>query len=233
MISVKVDARKALKDLKTFRARALPFAIRNSLNRSAFHAREEWQSEIRNSFVNRNQYTERSIRVERAEGRDPSGMVARVGSITTYLGDQERGAVVRGRGKHKPIPSAVAAGQAPGAKRTKLVRAANKLSALQVQRAPKGRDRKQRNAIALSMAKRRGQRAVLLERPSGGKAIYKLMGGRKKVRTRLLWDLSRSSVTVKPEPTLQRTLKRIQPKLEAIHRDAIVEQLRRHGILGY
>lgn len=233
MISVKVDARQALKDLKTFRAKALPFAIRNSLNRMAFAAREIWQEEIRSSFVNRNKFTERSILVERANGTNARNMIATVGSTAPYMVDQEHGAVIRGRGKHKPIPGPVAAGQAPGSKRTKLVRPASKLSALHLKHGKGGKSRKQKNAIAIAIAKRGGQRAVLLERPSGGRGIFKLMGGRKRVQTRLLWDLSRGSVTVKPEPTLQRTLKRIQPKLETIHRDALVEQLRRHKIMGY
>jgi hypothetical protein len=232
VISVTIDAKQALKDLRRFREKAIPYAIRNALNRSAFHARAEWKTEVRNEFTLRNRYTEQSILVDRATGKSVSGMVAVVGSKAAYMDEQEHGATVRGGGKHKAIPGPVAAGLPPGGKRTKLVRGANKLSALRVSR-PVGKNPRQRNAVALAMARRRGERVALLERPRGGKGLFRLTGGKKKPQTRLLWDLSRSSVTVKPTPTLQRTLTRIQPRLVEIHRDAIVEQLRRHKVLGY
>lgn len=231
-LSVRIDAKQAVRDLRTFRSSAIPFAVRNALNRSAFLAREVWQEQIRASFTLRNKYTERSILVERAQGRDASAMEARVGSIAAFMGDQEHGATVRGRSGNKGIPGPVAAGLPPGSDRTKLVRGSNKLGALHAIKGH-GRSRKQRNAVAMAMARRRGERVVLLERPAGGKGLFKLVGGRRKPQVRLLWDFSRRSVHVQPEPTLQRTLKAIQPRMELIHRNAFVEQLERHKILGY
>lgn len=232
MIEVTIDARKALRDLKAFREKAVPYAIRNALNRAAFHARGEWQAEVRGAFTLRNKYTERSIQVERATGKDTRGMVAKVGSVADYMDEQETGATVRGRSKHKPIPAPTAAGLQPGGKRTRLVRPGNKLAALQVLK-PVGKTPRQRNAVALAMARRKGRKVALLERPRGGKGFFLLGRGKRKVSTRLLWDLSRGSVRVKPSPTLQRTLARVEPRLADIHRDAVVEQLRRHKILGY
>lgn len=231
-ISIRVDAKKAVRDLRTFKNSAIPFAARNSLNRSAFAARELWQEEIRNSFVTRNRYTERSVRVERASGRDPSAMMAKIGSIADYMGLQEHGGTEHGKSGHKAIPGPVAAGLPPGANRTKLVRPANYVGALHVRKG-KGRTRAQYNAVAIKMAKRRGERAVLLQRPKGGFGIFKLMGGKRNPKTRLLWDFSRRSVHIKPEPTLQRTLQRVQPRMEAIHLESFVEQLRRHKVFGY
>jgi hypothetical protein len=230
--TIRIDAKKAIKDLRTFRASALPYAARNALNRSAFHAREVWQEEIRQSFTLRNKFTERSILVDRATGKQTIGMIATVGSRAPYMGDQERGATVRGKSGHKGIPGPVAAGLPPGADRTKMVRAGNRLGALHVSKAP-GRTRRQRNATAIAMAKRKGSKVALLERPSGGRGIFKLMGGRRKPQTRLLWDFSRRSVQVPAEPTLQRTLKAIQPRMQQIHLDSFVEQCRKHKILGY
>jgi hypothetical protein len=231
-LTVKIDVRQAVKDLKTFRASALPFAIRNSLNASAFLARKEWQQELRESFTLRNKYTERSVLVERASGKVTGAMVAKVGSVAPYMLTQEQGGTVRGRSGHKGIPTAPAAGQGEGAARTKLVRAGNRLSALNLRKAH-GATKKQRNAVALAMARRRGERVVLLERPRGGKGIFRLMGGRRKLRVRMLWDFSRGSVQVPAEPTLQRTLAKIQPRMEHIHVASVLEQLRRHKILGY
>lgn len=232
-ITVRVDAKQAVRDLRTFRASAIPYAVRNALNRTAFAAREVWQEEIRSSFTLRNRYTERSVRVERVQGRDPSGMVARIGSVAAYMGDQERGAQVKGKTGLKGIPAPTAAGLPAGSmSRPKMVRAGNRLGALHARKGH-GATKKQRNAVAIAMAKRKGEGVVLLERPKGGKGLFKLQGGRRKAKLRMLWDFSRKSVRVGAEPTLQRTLKRIQPRMEAIHRDSFVEQLHRFKILGY
>jgi len=232
LISIKIDAKKAVADLQRFREKAVPYAVRNALNRSAFHGRKVWQAEMRDHFTLRNHFTERSALVERATGTKLAGMRAVLGSVAPYMGQQEKGATIRARSKHKPIPGPVAAGQAPGGKRTKLVRAGNKLSALKAQKGA-GSSRRQRNAVAIAIARRRSENTLLLERPGGGKGIFKLMGGRRKATTRLLWDLSRGSVRVSPEPTLQRTLKRIQPDVERFHLESVVGQLKRHRILGY
>ncbi len=224
--------RELVRDLRAAREKALPYAIRNALNTAAFEARKVWQGEIRRTFTTRNQYTERSILVERARGLDPRRMRSFVGSTADYMAKQESGAVIRGRGQHKPIPGPVAAGLPPGAKRTKLVRSPNKLSAIKVARA-RGATVQQRWAIAIGQARREGRKFVLLERPRGGKGLFRLGGGRKRSTVRLLWDLSRSSVRVPAEPTLGRTLKAIEPKLAHIYQAALVEQFQRNKVLGF
>src|SRR6185503_17958101 len=181
MIDITVDTKKVVKDLKTFREKAVPYAVRNALNRSAYAARGAWQEEIRNSFTLRNKYTERAVRYEKATGKDVAGMIAKVGSVADYMDEQEHGASIHANAKHKAIPGPVAAGQTPGGKRTKLVRAGNKLAALHALRAP-GNTRKQRNAVALAMSRRAGRDVALLERPKGGKGLFRLMGGRKRLQ---------------------------------------------------
>ncbi len=233
MITIEFHGLKELvRDLRTAREKALPYAIRNAVNTAAFEARKVWQGEIRRTFTNRNQFTERSIQVEKARGLDPRRMRSFVGSTADYMDEQESGAVIRGKGKHKPIPGPVAAGLPPGVKRTKLVRAPNKLSAIKVARA-RGSSVKQRWAIAISQARREGRKFVLLERPRGGKGLFRLGGGRKKSTVRLLWDLSRSSVRVRPEPTLERSLKAVEPKLGHMYEAALVEQMQRAKLLGF
>lgn len=240
MLTVAIDARQALHDLEEFRRSAIPFAIRNSLNTSAFELQRIWRGEVRRTFVNRNTFTERSIHVVKARGADPNSMVSVVGSITDYLDEQESGGIVRGRGATKAIPAPTAAGQAAGSKRTKLVMPSRYLGAIKATRATKGPTARARNVAAILMARRKGQQFVLLERPNGGKGLFLVSGGtqrfngrrfaRRSIKARLLWDLSRSSVRVPPEPTLQRSLALIEPKLEHIHLAALLEQLHRHGL---
>lgn len=240
MLTIRIDAKQALRDLEEFRKQAIPFAIRNSLNTSAFELQKIWRGEIRRTFINRNPFTARSIHVEKARGSDPSRMVSVVGSITSYLDEQESGGTVRGKGAHKPIPGPSAAGQSPGSKRTKLVMPSRYLAAIKATRATRGGNAHARNVAALMMARRKGQQFVLLEKPSGGKGLFMVSGGsqrfngrrmtRRKLKTRLLWDLSRRSVRVPPAPTLQRSLSIIEPKLPHIHLAALVEQMQRHGL---
>lgn len=224
---------EARRDLRNFAERAVPFAARNALNTLAFEARTQWQREIRGAFTLRNRFTERSILVTKAQGRDINRMAALVGSTAPYMGDQEQGALVRGRSGLKGIPAPAAAGQQPGGKRTRLVRAANRLGAIKVSHPTLKGDRRQRNAIALALARRKGQTVALLERPKGGKGLFRLMGGKRKVRTRLLWDFSKRAVRVPAEPTLQRTLKAVERKGEHILQASILSELRRNHVFGY
>jgi hypothetical protein len=224
-------AKEMARDLKTMRLRAFPYAVRNTLNTAAFEARRIWQAEIRASFTNRNQYTVRSIQVERvAGGSDPQRMVARVGSTTDFMGKQEKGGTVTGKSGRKPIPGPVAAGLAPGAKRTRLVRARFHLGAIKAPHPTLTGSRHQRNAIAIAVALREGSKRAVLERPGGRKALFIVGGTPARPTTRLLWDVSRSSVKIKPQPTLQRTLTAIGPKMEHMMQASLLQQLNKFGI---
>lgn len=235
------DLKRLTQDLETAKKSALPHAVRNSLNRTAFATRQVWQREIEDEFVTRNRYTTRSIRVEKARGTKLPSMQATVGSTAPYMDTQEKGGVIRG-GKHKPIPTSYAAGQMGAAPRTRLVRKANYLGAISLSKA-RGLSKRQRNAIAISQARRAGRKHVLLE-TERGKGIFQLLGRTKKAtrrrartrgksQVRMVWDFSRSSVRVKPTPTLQSSLKLMHWRMLKIHHDAVVEQLRRHRVLGY
>ena len=236
------DLKRLTQDLETAKKSALPHAVRNSLNRTAFATRQVWQREIEDEFVTRNRYTTRSIRVEKARGVKLPALVAKVGSVAPYMDTQERGGVVRG-GKHKPIPTSYAAGQMGAVPRTKAVRRANSHGAIAVSKV-RGLSKRQRNAIAISQARRSGRKHALLE-TERGKGIVRLLGRarkrgtrrrastRGKSQVRMVYDLSRSSVRVKPTPTLGNSLKLMHWRMLKIHKDALIEQLQRHGVLGF
>lgn len=228
---VKVEfkgAKEMARDLKRMRERAVPNALRNVLNTAAFETRSIWQREIRRTFTNRNPFTANSIRVEQAKG---SSMVATVGSVADYMGVQEEGGTVKGKsGSHKVIPSAVAAGQADGAKRTRLVRGRFYLGAIQVAHPALSGGRRQRNAIAIAMARKTGKSIVLLTKRNGGRGLFLIAGGKRSLRTKLLWDVSRTSVHVHAEPTLERSLTAVKPKLGHMLEAALTQQMQRLGI---
>ena len=233
MTSVSVDTRdyeRLWLRLDLWRTKAIPYAERTALTRSAWRARELWQGEIRDSMVLRNKWTEKSIRVDKARGLDLRMMEARVGSLAPYMETQEHGDTIRGTGKHgKAIPTSLAAGQAKGAQpRTRVVRRKHHLGAIRPTSRLKTGSRKQRNAATMQRAIKAGNDIVVLERDEGF-GIFKLTG-KKRIRAKLLWDISRGSVVIKPNPTMDRALDKLRPEEPAIHIKALREQLARHGL---
>lgn len=226
------DLEKFVHDLQRFKASALPHAMRNSINAGVFEGRRQWVRELERGFILRNTYTTRSLQVVKATGTRLDRMHAILGTTAPFMGQQEKGGVERGKGRSKPIPTAVAAGQTMGSRpRTKAVRRPNWLTAIILRRERPGKTEKQRNAIAIRRTIFGGRRFVLLE--LGGKRGIFLVTGRAKLNVRLVWDLSRKSVRIKPTPTLQRTLDAIDHKLPGLYAGAVLDQLRRHRVFGY
>lgn len=228
------DLDRFVADLRKAKASALPHAMRKSINTGAFEGRKQWVRELPRAFVLRNRYTERSLRVVKATGVKAEKLFALLGSTAPHMRVQEKGGKVRGRsvGAAKPIPTAVAAGQAMSTRpRTRQVRRPNWLRAIKLAKTRPGSSRAQRNAIAINEAVRRGRRFVLLEL-NNLRGIFRVTG-RKRLTVRLLYNLSKRAVMVKPSPTLQRTLNAIDARLPHIYAAAVHDQLRRHKVLGY
>lgn len=222
---------------------ALRYAAREGVNRSAFAARKIWQGEIRAKLVTRNKFTERSIQVKRASAkRNIAEIEAYVGSLADYMKTTELGGVVRGRGKTKPIPTSVAAGQGMGKRpRTRAVRMSNRLSAIALRRPTnRGKTRAQRTAIAISQAIRAGQSHVYLALPKV-RGIFQIRerkrrrrgsGRKRQASIRLVWSFSKRRVRVPPHPTLRQTVDRMATVAPPLFKAALLEQLKRQRMLG-
>lgn len=245
MVRITVDTsdfKRLSKELDRFK-KAQGYAQRNALNGCAFALQAEWRSQVRSTFTNRNAFTERSIRVDKATGYDPRSMKAVTGSIADYMGTQESGGTVHGSGPRKSIPSAYAGGGKPGGGvRPKPVRAAFRLGGISVARTGLGRyGRRQQNAAAINIAVAKGQRFALLNRATGkGKGLFEVKGLKRRqkglklrAKANLLWDFSRSSVHLRPEPTMHRALAVSSGRFQKIAEAAMVDQLRRHKVFGY
>lgn len=230
------DVEKLRRDLERFRDDAFPYAIRATLNNSAFATRSIYQAEARSSMTLRNKYTTRSIRVDKARGLSVRGMEAVVGSTAEYMRFQEEGVVHRKRGKHGvAIPTRAASGEARGSTpRQRLVRKPNKLANIALLRRARAGTRQQRNVASITQAKAAGRKYVFLDL-GRRKGIFRMTGGSRKKRAKLtmLWDLSRPATVVKRNPMLQRSLTKVEPHVPRIHKKALLAQLRHHGILGY
>lgn len=211
--------------------RAIPFAMRNTLNAVAFDARGEWVKRIKRTMTLRNRYTERSIRVQKVTRQVVDEMQSSVGSLLDYMEKQEQGGQESAKGKHGvPIPTSSAAGQAKKTRpRTKLVRPRNYLKAIQLVRGLRG-SRKQRNAIAIRLARKNaggvvflnlGKRRGLFSVPSGPRA-----------KPRMLYDLSHKVVRVRAHPTLEPTVRSVGPRILLHAERAIAYELQRVAAKG-
>lgn len=215
--------------LEKLRRSAVPYAIRDSLNASAWQAKREWGNEMDKKLTIRNTWTKRGIRTERARGTAIHRMESRVGSVREYMSRLEEGGVISDT-RGVPIHTSVASGEGRGTRpRTKVVRPANRLNAIQRHKGIKG-NRSQKNWGAVQLALKSGAKNKVAYMEVGArKGLYKVSGSKKNPQIDLLIDLTQTSHRVRARPTLLPTIVALQPKLRTLHALAIIRQLRRQG----
>jgi hypothetical protein len=226
------EVEKLARMLQTFKRSAVPHAVRETLNRTAFEGRKGWQARMKHGMILRNHWTAGSVRVEKAMGTNIPTMESRIGSALPYLETQESGGVEHSHGKHGvTIPTTSAAGQAMKARpRRKLVQKKNWMGAINLAHSAQvSGGRWRRNAVTMAMAEKRGQQYVFLDlgRRKGIFKISRTSKGRMKVR--MIWDLTRPQVTIHARPTLEPTIKMLEGAAPEFQKDALIAQLRKAG----
>lgn len=223
------NSKRLERDLIKMRSRALPYAVRNTLNSLAFDARKEAQAFITKEMVNRNKFTVNSIRVDRARGVNIESMKSVVGSIAPYmLVQEEGGSKDRKSGKTVAIPTGASAGQRNAVPRTRLPRGMNKMQRIALQRGnlSRAKNRKQRNAIAISMSK--GGFAYLdLGRRKG---IFKIS---KAGKPTMMHDLTRTSVEIKKTEWMKKSSDESYSRREKFYVESLKYQMSRMGLGGW
>lgn len=229
MLDVQVKAETARgfeAELRRLRVQAIPYAVRDALNTTAFEARGEWVRVMRARFTLRNRFTENSARVTKAKGLSLATMASTLGSTAPYMAVQERGGTKARRGKHGvAIPTASASGQGAKAKRTRPIRRGNYLGALQVAKRVPGH-RFKKNAAAIAMAKRNGGVAYV-ETPKV-KGLFRIKGSAKRPKLQMLYDLSHGSVRTPASKTLGASVDWVRSRAPAIAVSAFQKQIMRH-----
>lgn len=215
-------------DLERFNKKALPFATRNTVNTAAFKARALSQENIRNSMVTRNKFTERSIRVEQTRTLQVNRQEAVVGSTADYMEDQEFGATKRSDGRHGVrIPTSYSAGQEGSQPRTRLPRGPNRIQRIRLKNKRKaGKTRQQRNTAAIREAAQSGSKYVFLEL-ARRKGIFKVIGGKRKPKIKMVHDLTDKSVTIPRNPWLAPAVAETTKLIPDIYRDSLQFQVDR------
>lgn len=227
--------------LKTFGRRAFPFATKATLNSAAFKTRELAQKDIRVKMITRNKFTEKSVLVEQSRTLTVSRQSATVGSIADYMADQEFGATQRKKGEHGvALPTAYSAGQDGQQQRTKLPRKPNKLSNIRLRKGKnKVKNKKQELLLKVMDAVKTGKRYIFHDFGGGkSKGIFRVIGGSRSVKRgwprgatiRMVYDLSKPSVTIPRNPWLKPAVNRTQVLMPDMYEKALRFQLKRLGL---
>lgn len=226
--------KKMERDLKTFARQAYPFATRQTVNDAAFQAQKIARVDVQRDMVLRNRFTVQSIQVDQAKTLQITRQEATIGSIADYMEDQEFGAVKAKGGKEGvAIATSYSAGQGENAQpRTRLPRKPNTMANIQLQRRrKKGSNRKQQNLIAIKQAAKSGRKYVFLDL-GRRKGIFKVTGGKRRPKIKMVHDMTKESVIIPKNPWLKPAFDESARMLPAFYADALRSQLRRRGLFN-
>lgn len=227
-------------DLRVFARSALPFAVKDTLNKAAYEGQYRSRNNIKSGMINRNKWTQNSVKINRAHGNDVDEMRSKVGSLNPYMKDQEEGGT-RSESEGVPIARGYAAGQQGANVRTKVVRKGNRLNnILLASRASPRRARNKRQEILFKAqdAVTSGKRFFYHEFSDRKKGIYRVVGGRrsfkrglpKGAKIRTVYDMSHNSTTVRPTHWLSDAVASVKEDMPRIYFHSLVQQLHRHGL---
>ena len=219
-------------DLKTFASRAYPFATKTTINKAAFETRTVSQGNIRENMITRNKFSVGSIRVDQARTLKVSRQAATVGSVAPYMAVQEFGGTKAKKGKQGvAIPTSVASGEGEGTQpRQRLPRVPNRLASIKLSRKkPKVRSKKQENFLRIQAAATSGRKFIFLDLQKHP-GIYKVTGGKRRPNIKLMYDMSKKSVSIPRNPWLSPAVKTVEKKIPEFYKDALAFQLKRQGI---
>jgi len=169
--------RKTLEKVKKF---AFPLAVKNTLNTLAFETMKESRKTIKEDFINRNRFTERSLRVDKIKTLKLVDMVATTGSIAPYMLAQEEGETKTSKGEQGlRIPTGAAAGQSQLFPRRKIISRKFRRGRLKLANSGnkiRGGSRKRFILMSIRVAALRGQSPFVFLPFAGKKAgVYKVI----------------------------------------------------------
>ena len=221
--------KKLERDLETLRKKSIPFATRKTLNDAAFQTQLIARADVGQKMITRNAFTKQSIRVDRARTLNIRRQAARIGSTADYMEDQEFGATKVKKGSEGvAIATSFSSGEGEKSKpRRRLPRKANRMLNITLQRRrKKGSSRKQQNLIAIKQAAASGRKYVFLDLVRR-KGIFKVTGGKRRPKIKMVHDLTKQSVVIPKNPWLKPAVDEVRRMIPAFYADALRFQLRR------
>lgn len=218
-------------DMTIFAKRGLPYATGSTLNRTAADARIEAQKNVKQQMTLRNRWTVGSIQYQKVRGLDINKQESATGSLQKYMLTQEDGGIERKSGKHGvAIPTGYSAGQEGQQPRTRLPRRPNKISNIQLTRLKtKTRNRKSVNFVKVKLAAESGVKFLFMDL-GRRKGIFRILGGKRKPRVKMVADLSNPVVRIPRNPWLEPAAEKSRKRMSRFYKEALKEQLRRHRL---
>lgn len=193
----KTDLRRYSAQMQDLARRHGPLAVRKALTKTAIVAREEGQANIADQMILRNKFIKSRVFWQGARGMDINTMASAFGSPLEALETQETGGVVKGKRGNKPIPTSYSSGEGTSVPRRRIPRRANQMRNIQLGgKNLAGLPRRQRNVAMTKRAASEGRKFVYLEMGRGKKGIFKVLGGKRRPKLRMVHDLTRRSVRV-------------------------------------
>lgn len=197
------DVRRLERTLSSIAKHGAKYAMNATLNNAAFDTRKTALAVIDRKFTLRNGWTKRSVRVNKSNTRT---LKASVGSTEDYLRKQELGGTERpSGGLGVAIPTTYASGEGENSRtRKRLPRKRNNVRHVKLSNASAGRgkSRKARNAIKVRQAAR-GRNKVIAMKTRRGPGIFRVVGGKRRPKVKMILDLSKKSIKLKKKPWLQ------------------------------
>jgi hypothetical protein len=229
------DIRKLESDLKYFADRALPFATRKTLDDAAWQGSQIARADVKEKLINRNAWTAQSMRYQKS----PRTLTIKkqysiMGTTADYMERQEFGGTKRKTGKHGvAIPTGYSAGQDGQEPRTKLPIRSNRLQNIRLKDRRRYANKRQRNLVAIKQAAAAGGVQHVYLDLGRRRGLFRVTGGKRKPKVRMVHDLSRKSVSIPKTPIIKPAFDETVRMIPAFYADALRFQLRRHRILGY
>ncbi len=219
------ELKEYVNELQRLNSRGIAFAQTETVNAAAFAAQRMARDGLDERMILRNAWTRKSIGVQKGTMRTRE---ASVGSTQEYMRKQELGgSKTSSGGAGVAIGTSVASGEGmTSAPRKKLVRRPNRMASITLTKRVKTANRKQRNAIAISQAKRKGQKMVYLELQKR-KGIFRLAGGKRNPRIEMVQDLSRKVVITPRNPWLAPAAMRAAGDMPRVYAIELRKQLAR------
>ena len=232
-MTIKVDMREIVeleKDLGVFARKAMPFATRQTLTGTAFKAREHAQNEIQSRFQIRSRtYLPKSVAVTQARGLDVSRQFAAVGSIRDVGLKLESGETQ----DRASVPTPYSSGESRGARpRKRAVRRPNRWNRVRPARQRGSGPQARIRTIKAAASRPASQRFAVID-TRRGRALVKLVGGKRNSRVEVVQGLPTSPVRTPAQPWLKPAVLKAQKDSPAIYLKAMQYQARRHRLFGY
>jgi len=222
------DSDRLADTLRSMSKHGVKFAEMKTINDAAFLARRVAQSNVERKFINRTTWSKRSISVNKANTR---ALQSSVGSTEDYLRKQELGGSERATGRHGvAIPTAYSSGEGMNRVRRRLTRKPNRVANLNLKNSTgKARGRKQQNLVKVRQAAKSNNKVIYMK-TRRGKGLFRVIGGKRRPKVKMIHDLSRKSIRIRKRPWLHPATRLAAKRIPKDYKKNLLGQIQLNAI---